>query len=234
MSMNPPTVTGGSKGPNWMLIGAAGAVGLGLLALLTSKGSGGTTAGATSINAALGSLQEEQMNTQGQIGLMQQSIGLGQGETLVGHIDANQSQTIGALSDISTQVAGVGANVKSGNEAAATAAKTQADTTAANQAQNLNIFAAIQAVLAQIFGQGQQISAGVDNVNQGVANLHDSTTAQYNALYGEGQFLNQALSGVQSNILNSTGAQYQALYNQGIFLNDAVAGHMQTALAGTY
>lgn len=247
MSMNPPTVTGGSKGPNWMLIGAAGAVGLGLLALLSSKSSGGTTAGATSINAALGSLQEEQMNTQGQIGLLQQSIGLGQGETLVGHIDANQAQTVGALSDISNQVAGVGSQVQA-NGAAITGVGNQLATTesnlsnqaTANQATNAGLLATIQSVLAQIFGQGQQLQAGQQNLQTGQEQLQigqgQLVANQQQIAAGEnqlGQFLNWQFYQLPGRYTATIPDNGSSVINP-VTINPIGAAHVQSALNGTF
>jgi hypothetical protein len=72
---------GGSSIPNWvMIVGAAAGV-LGLVILLKGQGGGGTTAAGTSINAALGSIQEENMNLLGttQAGFMQTQQGLTSG-----------------------------------------------------------------------------------------------------------------------------------------------------------
>lgn len=69
-----PGSQGQSKGiPSWiMLVGAVAGI-AGLALLLKGSGGGGTTAAGTSINAALGSIQEENMNLLGvtQAGFMQ-------------------------------------------------------------------------------------------------------------------------------------------------------------------
>jgi len=63
-----PGPGGKSKGPpTWLLIGGAG-VGIIAIVVLISRNTGGsTTAGATSIPAALGSIQEENMNLLGTV-----------------------------------------------------------------------------------------------------------------------------------------------------------------------
>jgi hypothetical protein len=62
--------SGGGLGGHWMLI--AGIAGIGVVAILLTKGGGGsssgTTAAGTSINAALGSIQEQNLNLMGQLG----------------------------------------------------------------------------------------------------------------------------------------------------------------------
>lgn len=67
---------GGSSGSNkWLLWIGAGAGVLGLIYLLTRGSGGGTTAAGTSINAALGSLQNEQQNLLGTVQAGTQQIG---------------------------------------------------------------------------------------------------------------------------------------------------------------
>lgn len=61
-------VPNGKGHTNWLLIGGAAAGILGLIVLISrNASSGGTTAAGMSINAGIGSLQEEQMNLLGQI-----------------------------------------------------------------------------------------------------------------------------------------------------------------------
>jgi hypothetical protein len=68
----------GSKdgGSHWMVIGAV--AGVGVLAVMLLKGAGGgatgTTAAGTSINAALGSIQEQNMNVLGAVGAADQHL----------------------------------------------------------------------------------------------------------------------------------------------------------------
>lgn len=109
----------GSKGvPGWlMVVGAvAGVAGLVLL-LKGSGGGGGTTAAGTSINAALGSIQEENMNLLGvtQSGFMQ----MGQGfdavnANLAGDFGTlNTGMTTGFL-NTQNQIGGLGVQIGSG------------------------------------------------------------------------------------------------------------------------
>lgn len=63
--------TGGTQsrgGTNWLLIGGLGVGAIFLLLMLTRKSSGQpTTAAGTSINAALGSIQEQNLNVMGEV-----------------------------------------------------------------------------------------------------------------------------------------------------------------------
>ena len=78
--------------PGWVMIVGAVAGVVGLVLLLKNQGGGGTTAAGTSINAALGSIQEENMNLLGttQAGFMQTQQGLTNGFL-------NTQQSFGAL-----------------------------------------------------------------------------------------------------------------------------------------
>lgn len=236
MSMNPPTAAPEKKGPNWMLLGTGAALVLGVLTLvMKNSGGGGTTAAGTSINAALGSLQEEQLNTQGQIGQLNQSIGLGTNETLVGHIDANQAATLGAISDVGTQVAGVGSQVTnlSGQLSSATTAintnitNTGAGITsavqtaqaqegsdaAASSAQAQGFFAQLMDALAGLFGGQQQAQASLNSLSSGQQQV----------------LINQALGDIHNQI-NFDAVQAGLNGN----MNPQVAAHLQAATNGTY
>lgn len=57
---------GGILTNKWVIIG--GVAGVGTLIILMSKGGGSSTAAGTSINAALGSIQEQNLNIMGQVG----------------------------------------------------------------------------------------------------------------------------------------------------------------------
>lgn len=114
-----PQAGGGSKGvPSWvMVVGAvAGVAGLVLLLKNSGGGGGGTVAAGTSINAALGSIQEENMNLLGttQAGFMQTGqqlasgfSGLSQQETANNAAITSGFTNMGsALTGISSQVQG--------------------------------------------------------------------------------------------------------------------------------
>lgn len=68
-----PGSSGSGGVPSWLVVVGAVAGVVGLVVLLKGGGGGGTTAAGTSINAALGSIQEENMNLLGvtQAGFMQ-------------------------------------------------------------------------------------------------------------------------------------------------------------------
>lgn len=108
---------GGSKGiPQWiMVVGAvAGIVGVVIL-LKGSGGGGGTTAAGTSINAALGSIQEENMNLLGttQAGIMQTNQNMASGFSALqtnentGFAGIGQGLTTGFL-NTQNQIGGLG------------------------------------------------------------------------------------------------------------------------------
>jgi hypothetical protein len=100
---------GGGSSHNWIVIVGAIAGVVGLVLLLKNQGGGGTTAAGTSINAALGSIQEENMNLLGttQAGFMQTQQGLASGfaTTNQGLTNGflNTQQSFGALG---TQISG--------------------------------------------------------------------------------------------------------------------------------
>lgn len=96
----PGSSDGGNKIPQGvMIIGAiAGVVGL-ILLLKNSGGGGGTTAAGTSINAALGSIQEENMNLLG--------------VTQAGFMQTNQGLTTGFM-NTQSQIGGLGTQIGAG------------------------------------------------------------------------------------------------------------------------
>lgn len=67
-----PGAKGGGK--NWLVIGAIAGVGTLAVLMLQNKGAQGTTAAGTSINAALGSVQEQNLNIMGLISKSAQDI----------------------------------------------------------------------------------------------------------------------------------------------------------------
>lgn len=113
-----------SKGgvPSWiMVVGAvAGVAGLVLL-LKSGGGGGGTTAAGTSINAALGSIQEENMNLLGttQAGFMQTNQAISstaqQTQTQIsqGFTQTNEALTSGFL-NTQNQIGGLGTQMNAG------------------------------------------------------------------------------------------------------------------------
>jgi hypothetical protein len=79
MADNLPIAEGGRPGAkggsHWLIIGAVAGIGTLAVLLLGNKGgTTGTTAAGTSINAALGSLQEQQLNVLGAVGASEQRL----------------------------------------------------------------------------------------------------------------------------------------------------------------
>jgi hypothetical protein len=106
---------GGGKGiPGWVMIAGAVAGIAGLALLLKGSGGGGTTAAGTSINAALGSIQEENMNLLGttQAGFMQtsQQLSSGFGGVTQGLTDAEAANQA-RYGAISSQIDSVNTNL---------------------------------------------------------------------------------------------------------------------------
>lgn len=119
LDLGPPSGGGGKGIPQWiMVVGAvAGIVGVVLL-LKNSGGGGGTTAAGTSINAALGSIQEENMNLLGttQAGIMQTNQNMGAGfnemssELSSGFGSINAGMTTGFM-NTQTSIGGLGSSM---------------------------------------------------------------------------------------------------------------------------
>jgi hypothetical protein len=154
-----------TKGPpSWMLIGGAIAGGLGLLVLVTRNSggsSGSTTSAGTSINAALGSLQEEQMNL---LGTVQAGAIANQ---------ANFASTQGQIADSTKQILdGIT------NQGAATQAQIQGaiNTINANtNSSNQGVQSVLVDYLNKILGQETNLLSAVDSVNQNVTNTGAAT-----------------------------------------------------------
>lgn len=95
-----------------MVVGAvAGVVGLVLL-LKGSGGGGGTTAAGTSINAALGSIEEENMNL---LGTTQTGFANLSNQMAGGFANTNQNITTGFL-NTQNQLGAIGTDVQTGNQ----------------------------------------------------------------------------------------------------------------------
>ncbi|SRR5579864_793816 len=193
MSMAPPTAP--AKKTNWFLIAAGGASILGLLALVMKNNSsaGGTTAAGTSINAALGSLQEEQLNTQGSISSLQASLGLPSNMTLTDVLGANTTAIEGGLSTVGTQVGNLQTSTDANAAAAASAAASNAS---AASAQSQDFFSKLMAALGGL-------SAGQANLETGQQNLAAGQANQ-----------NTELGQIQEGIAGLTSGQQQLLIGQ--------------------
>jgi hypothetical protein len=194
---------GSSKGvPGWvMVVGAiAGVAGLALLL----KGSGsGTTAAGTSINAALGSIQEENMNLLGttQAGFMQTTNQFG---VLGGQVGAGFANIATALANLSTQMSGLQSSFDSYSTQTQTNFDSltgliqsgQASQDQVNQRTTALLSSISQDVQSGLITQEQALQT-LGQLQQQVATstqqLQGSQTAQYNSLYALGQFLNDAM-----------------------------------------
>lgn len=251
MSMNPPTQTGGDKKANWFLIAAGGASILGLIAFLSKNQSGGTTAAGTSINAALGSLQEEQLNTQGQVGQLQQSLGLNPNETLTGHLDANQASTMAGIStlaanqnqgfgDLSSMVQG---DVTGLQQQIGGVSQQNFDT----QKAQAGGFATLLQYINTILGQQQ---AGFAGVSQGLQTVNQGVTAVGTQVSGISSQETADVAGINTQLSALSAGQQQEIINQvlsdvhnqinfdavqaGMNGNVNPATHVSTAVNGTY
>jgi hypothetical protein len=117
---------GGGLGSHWMLI--AGIAGVGVVAILLTKGGGsssGTTAAGTSINAALGSIQEQNLNLMGQLGASTAALSSqatdyhnselaalsGMQDSITAQITGLDGHLTSLEGDLSSQIADVNGNV---------------------------------------------------------------------------------------------------------------------------
>jgi hypothetical protein len=158
------TSGGGSKIPSGvMLIGAVAGI-VGLVLLLRNSGGGGTTAAGTSINAALGSIQEENMNLLGttQAGFMQTSqqiAGIGAQDM------ANYTQLSGQIgqsfSDLNSQEASNFANTN--------AAIDSGFTTLGGQLSGLG--GQLSGISSQVQGYQGQNTASFQHINDLISGL---------------------------------------------------------------
>lgn len=172
---------GGSKGiPQWiMVVGAvAGIVGVVLL-LKNSGGGGGTTAAGTSINAALGSIQEENMNLLGttQAGIMQTNQNMSAGfntmsqEMGTGFGTINQGLTTGFL-NTQNSFGSLGTQVSSGfNQTNGLLGTLEQDLTnqiSAFSSQTQGQFAQLDSMTAQGLDTQAQQGALISSIQQDV------------------------------------------------------------------
>lgn len=188
-----------SKGgkTNWLLIGGAAAGILGLIVLMSKSNSSGTTAAGMSINAGIGSLQEEQMNLLGQIekGFMTNATsfsGVNQ------NITSSQTAVIQAIQDQGKTIIASG----------------QAQIDTVNQNANANksgVLASLADALGKILS-GQQAMTSV---------IQGGATANTNDILHQLQVAEQALTGqinqsqaVQVGALGDVAARLSALLQQ--------------------
>lgn len=159
------------KKPNWLLIGGAivGVVGLAVFLSKSSSSSSGTTAAGSSINAALGSLQEEQMNLLGnvQAGALQNTVNF---QSTSGQIAAATKSILDAITSngtatqdaITGAVNTINANTNSNNQGLMTQLTQAFNSLMASQN---NILSEVQSVNQNVTGVGSQVSDVASNVS---------------------------------------------------------------------
>lgn len=164
----------GEKGPpKWLMVGGAIAGVLGLVVLIsrnTGSNNTSTTAAGTSINAALGSLQEEQMNLLGtvQSGAMQNS--------------ANFQATSGQMSDMASSIlAAITAQGTATQQQITDAANTiNANTNSNNQGLMAQLTAwvnALQGTQANILSQVESVNQNVSTANANIGTVNSNLLA---------------------------------------------------------
>lgn len=191
LDLGPPT--SGNKGiPQWlMVVGAVAGIAGVVLLLRQGGGGGGTTAAGTSINAALGSIQEENMNLLGttQAGIMETNQNLASSFGTL-----NQGMTTGFL-NTQQQIGGLGTQISAGfnntngllgtleqdltNQISAFSGQTQAQFAQLDNmtAQGLNTQAQQGALIASIQQDVQSGLVGQQQANEALSLLE--TRQQY-------------------------------------------------------
>lgn len=210
--------------PKWLMIGGAVAGVLGLVVLI-SRNSGSnntaTTAAGTSINAALGSLQEEQMNLLGtvQAGAMQNTANFqatsGQiSDTTTSILDAITAQGQATQQQITDATSTINANTNSNNQGLM-AQLTQ--WVAAIQGNEANILSQVQSVNNNVTTVGNQVtgvSGQVSGLTNQVASNWSTSQSQMANMLQEIQTTAQ-----QANAANVSASELQNLTNNiGSFL----------------
>jgi len=202
----------GGGGPNWLLIGGIGVGGLILLMMMAKGGGGGTTAAGTSINAALGSLQEQALNIMGQVGQSRSDIlaaGAANTTTITDAIAAAQQQIhdqmAGMDSALSGELDAVNQSIVAGNASNAQGFKTLSDQMADNLTTMIN-------EMTQLTGStNQQIQSLQANLNA----ARQQQNQMYAALSGQMQQLSSdqaaALKAVNDNVTHSEQDLYGAI-----------------------
>lgn len=176
--------------PKWLMIGGAiaGVAGLAVLVMrnTSSSGGGSTVSAGTSINAALGSLQEEQMNL---LGTVQTSAAANAANfgAAASQATANYQGTLGAMADntnsilqaisdqgtsVQSQIQGavnsINANTNSNNQGLMAQLTQAYNDLAGNEA---NILSYVQATNANVSAVGSAVGGVSSQVSQVDANM---------------------------------------------------------------
>jgi hypothetical protein len=163
----PGAPSGGKKGiPDWVIVVGAVAGIAGVVLLLRQGGgsSSSTVAAGTSINAALGSIQEENMNLLGttQAGFMQTGQQIASGFSATSQqIGGVQSQELADFTSLTNQV--TGASNQEQSDAAANIAAVNSGFT--------NLGTGLSNLSAQVQGYQQTNAASFQNINTLLGNL---------------------------------------------------------------
>lgn len=207
-----PLAEGGRAGgggiPKWVLIGGAG-LGVVVLVLIlsqsSSSGSGGTTAAGTSINAALGSIQEENLNTLGMLGAGFQNVSsmFGDTQTQIGTgFTSLGSQITSGFQGVTDQFGATNSLISSGF-----------DTT------NANIDAGFTRVGNQLTGVSNQvgsvhdlvsqmdasITTDMNNIESSIASGQTQNNANAQAMLSQDQSIIDLINKVESELGGSIG-----------------------------
>jgi len=153
----------GGGGSHWLAIGAIAGVGTLLFLMFKGGGSstnGKTTAAGTSINAALGSIQEQQLNMMGQLG-----AGINTLSTQASDYNQSQLAAMSGMQDaLSSQISGLDSSM---------------------QGLNTQLMAELGTINSGVIANGQSIAGVSDQLNktyQTVTTMQQQTNQQYNAL----------------------------------------------------
>lgn len=189
--------TGTQHHTNWLLWGGLGAGALVLFVLMKGgSSSSGTTAAGTSINAALGSIQEQVLNVMGQLGQTRSDI-LTQQQTDTNTIITQMQGMEGALTG---ELDAINQTIVAGNNSNAQGFQTLSDQLAQGLTSLSN---SIGANSAQI----QQLQANLDAARQ-------QQNQYYNGLSGQLANLSAAQAAGLQGVNNAVIAAEKALYTQ--------------------
>src|SRR5215831_2096269 len=191
---------GPSKGPPpWLIIGGVGAVVIGVI-LLTRSGGGGTTAAGASINAGLGSLQEEQMN-------------------LLGTVQAGQLANNANFTSIGGQIADTQKAILDAINAQGTQTGQQIQNAIDNvnqntNAQNQSVMGALADALSRLLSGQQQITQTVQSESQTIQSQVGGVAS--NIQQSQNQIINQlgTIQASEQSILNMIGPALSQLIDQ--------------------
>lgn len=196
------TLPSPSKSPNLLLIGGGAVAVIAIVVLLSKKGgAGGTTAAGSSINAALGSLQEEQQN-------------------LLGVYQAGQLQNTSNFASVSGEIADTQKSILAAITSQGQASTEQiqgaintinANTTSVGNSTSAGILSGVTDALNKLLAGQQQITSTIQATSQAVST--QLGTVQSNTLKGQQDIITQLGNVQQSeqNIINNLSPQLVAL-----------------------